>query len=594
MSFGVLNPAGAVAFTALAVLVALYLRGRRRRVVPVAALFLWERVPAHALDPERFRPDLLFLAQLALLLALIGGFLRPYLEDVVPAGDGVRLLIVLDASASMQAREAGGTRFDVARGRARTLVAQLLTGDEVMLVAAADRTHVVLRWTTDHARALDRLEALEALDTPTDLAGALELALGEVRVRPATQVVVLTDLPREASGVEVERLGAVDYVQIGRTDDNVAIAGLAVDQPPFRPATDASVTVLVRSYGHAARRVVLDATVGGVPWMRRELTLPPRGTEYVLLAHPPGAGELTVALVADDALLVDDRAVGWLSAGEPLDVLVVTGSPAVAALFGTLGSTIAGSRVRTVDPAGWDAARDADARVIVLDGVAPAAALPVPALWLAPPAGNDTCPTERTAEGAAVIDWEADHPAVRGLDALEALTLAGTAELATPAWGTAVVLAATERGAFPFLIAGERDGHRVACLGAAPLGSADDLPLLFLTLGTLAWLEERPGALPLSVQTGVPVSFAGDPPVLIERTGIQRLGDRIVLANLFDDRESDIGRNGGGEWPARARTAGAATVRGGKREIGWWLYAAAAGLLVLEWLVWARRARREA
>jgi len=35
----------------------------------------------------------------------------------MPAGEGVRLLIVLDASASMQAREDVGTRFDVARGR---------------------------------------------------------------------------------------------------------------------------------------------------------------------------------------------------------------------------------------------------------------------------------------------------------------------------------------------------------------------------------------------------------------------------------------------------------------------------------------------
>jgi hypothetical protein len=270
----------------------------------------------------------------------------------------------------------------------------------------------------------------------------------------------------------------------------------------------------------------------------------------------------------------------------------VTGSPAVAATFGALGTTIAGSRVRTVEPAVWDAGREADARVVVLDGVAPSAPLPVPALYVAPPAGNDTCPTERTAEGAAVIDWEADHPALRGLGALEALTLPGTAELGMPAWGTAIVLAATERGPFPFLVAGERDGRRVACLGAAPLASADDLPLLLLTLGTLAWLEERPGDAPLSVQTGVAVPFAGDPPVLVaERIGIQRVGGRIVLANLFDDRESDIGRSGGGEWPARARPAGATTVPGGKREIGWWLYVAAAGLLVVEWGVWARRAR---
>src|SRR5207302_1031894 len=62
---------------------------------------------------------------------------------------------------------------------------------------------------------------------------------------------------------------------------------------------------------------------------------------------------------------------------------------------------------------------------------------------------------------------------------------------------------------------------------------------------------------------GAGLSIAGDPPVLLaERRGIYRVGppgtERLVLVNLFDDRESDIGRSGGGEWPARrhARSAG--------------------------------------
>jgi hypothetical protein len=591
MSLGVLNPAGAGALAAVAVLVALWLRGRRRRVVPVATLFLWERVPATALDRQRFRPDPLFLAQLGLLLALIGGYVRPYLAEPALASGGVRLLVVLDASASMQAREDRATRFELARGRTRALVTQLLTGDEVMLVTAADRTHVLLRWTADRARALDRLEAVEPVDTPTDLAPALELALGELGARAETRVVVFTDLPREESGVAVGRLAAVDWVQIGRTDDNVAIAGLDVEQTPFRPASEASATVLVRSYAHAARRVVLEARVGDREWTRRELVLPARGAAHVLLTDPPAAGALTVALVGGDALPVDDRAVGWIAAADPLDVVVVTAAPALAATLGGLAATVPGSRVRTVEPAAWDAAPDIDARAVVLDGVAPAAPLPIPALWIAPPTGNDVCPTARAVEDAAVVDWEADHPAVRGLGALEAIALPGTAELATPPWGDAVVLAATEHGAFPFLVAGERDGKRTACLGAAPLGSSDDLPLLLLTLRTLAWLEEPPGAAPLAVHTGVALPVAGDPPVVVaERAGAQRVGERLVLANLFDDRESDIGRGGGGEWPATTRPAVAVLPVGGRHEVGWWIYVAAASLLVLEWTLWVRRA----
>src|SRR5207253_432387 len=137
VSVGILNPTGALALLAVGALVVLYLWDRRRRVVPVATLFLWRQIPARALERRRFRPDLLFLAQLAILLALLGGYLRPFVEQATPAGDRVRLLVVLDTSASMQAREVGGTRFELVRRRARTLVAQLIGGDEVMLVAAA-------------------------------------------------------------------------------------------------------------------------------------------------------------------------------------------------------------------------------------------------------------------------------------------------------------------------------------------------------------------------------------------------------------------------------------------------------------------------
>src|SRR5438477_6056977 len=607
MRLGVLNPTGALALVALAVLVALHLFGRRRREVPVGTLFLWRRVPSRPLDRRRFRPSLLFWAQLATLLALIAGYVRPFVDEAAPAADRVRLLVVLDTSASMQAREAGGTRFELARRRARTLIAQLIGGDEVMLIAAAERAHVVLRWTTDHAAAQGRLEALEPLDTPTNLAPALELALGEIGARPETEVVVLTDLPREASGVEAERTARLDWVQIGRTDDNVAVAGLAIEEAPFQAVRDTSVTVLVRNYGHTERRVTLDATVGDVPWTRREMTLAPGGAEHVLLSGPPGGGLLTVALDAGDALPVDDHAVGWIPEATALDVVVVTDSPTFAATLSAVAASLPGGRVRLVPPARWPEEGAGDARVVVFDRVAPPTTSGVtPALYLEPPAGNAICPTDRIVDDAAVVDWDADHPALRGLNALQGVTLTHATRLAPPAWGSILALAATGGSAFPFLVAGEHDRRRVACLGTAPLASADDVPLLTLLLATLRWLEDPPEGIALAAKTGIPVPLgnapgddghddgvrvAGEPPVLVAlRTGVHRLGARVVTANLFDDRESDIGRTGGGESPATTRPPPAAAERLGRREIGRWLYLAALLLLGLEWLLWRRRA----
>ncbi|HLY38257.1 MAG TPA: VWA domain-containing protein [Candidatus Binatia bacterium] len=602
---GILNPAGAAALLAVGVLVALHLFGRRRRAIPVSTLFLWRQIPAQPLHRRRFRPDLLFLAQLAVLLALIGGYLHPYLQTLAPEADRMRLLVVLDASASMQAREPGGTRFELARRRARALVGQLLGGDEVMVVVAADRVHVALRWSADHARAEGRLEELEPLDTPTDLAPAVALALGEQHARPETAVVVLTDLPRDAAGVPPDALAAVDWVQIGATDDNVAVAALVVDTPPFQSVREATATVVIRNYGHVARRVTLATTVDDVPWTRRELTVPPRGSEHVLLTEPPAAGALVVTIDAGDALALDDRAVGWIDAGPSLDVAVVTDADAFGATLATVAAALPGARVERVTPARWDAGDAAAARAVVFDGVDAARPRAVPALYVAPPSASTTCPSERAVEDAAVVDWDGDHPALGALRGLEGIVVPRAAVLVPRAGDARLVLAATARGAFPFLIAGERDGRRVACLAARPGPSTDDVPLLLLVLSTLHWLEGGDAHGALAVQTGVPVSLpagtatdehdpglrvAGDPAIVVaERIGFQRLGERVVAANLFDDRESDIGRSGAREWAPSMRVESRRPGAPAAREFGRALYAAGVLLLAAEWMLWRRR-----
>src|SRR5262249_38664974 len=133
---------------------------------------------------------------------------------------------------------------------------------------------------------------------------------------------------------------------------------------------------------------------------------------------------------------------------------------------------------------------------------------------------------------------------------------------------------------------------RLACLGARPtVGAADDLPLLLLVLGTLRWLGEPPAA-PIAGRTGVPVTPPeGDGVVETHvgaHTGPTGHGQRGVLANRFDAAESDVGRTGGGEWPA---ARGSASARAGavQRPLGAWMVVAAALALAVEWTVWARR-----
>jgi hypothetical protein len=611
---GLANPAGAFAFAAVAILVALYLFDRRRRTIPVGSLFLWQRIAARRIERQRVRADLLFVLQLLLLLALATGYLRPYVEQGGGSFEGASLVLVLDVSASMQAREVDGTRFDLVRQRARVLVKRLAADEEAMLVTAGARARVVLPWTADHARMQDRLETLEPLDTPTDLAPAVELALGAAAGRTGASVAVFTDLPPTESGLAPEELARVDYVQVGRTDDNLAIAGLTIEQPPFATASEATATVVIRNYGHLAHPVALEARVGDRFWARRELALEPHGSEQVPLDGPPAAGEVIVTLETGDALAVDDTAVSYIAPTPPLDLLLVTDSRELSAGLSEVAAAIPGARLEVMAPGRYELAPPARPRLTLFDRVVPR---DVPtttnALYVAPPPGNSLCSSYRTIEAASVVDWEADHPALRGLGPLEALEVTHARALAPPDWGAPIVTAAAATVAFPLLVVGEHDGRRVACLAtdlAPPLASSDHLPLLLLTLGTLRWLGEAedtvfdvPTGLPVHLRAplrapvhgpagGIGLMIAGDPPVVLaDRRGTYRVGppdaERVLLVNLFDDRESDIGRDGGGEWPASA-TARPAGPRP-RRDVGWWLYLGALLLLGGEWLAWRRR-----
>lgn len=608
------HPYGLGALAAVAVLVVLYLFDRRRRPIPVGTLFLWQEIVSPPRERQRFLPDPLFFAQLAVVLALVAAFVKPVLDTPPTPGAGASLLLVLDVSASMQTTERQGTRFDAARERAHALVAESAATSDVMVVTAGSRPLVALPWTQERARVRATLETLTPLDTPTDLGSALELARGIATARPAVRMVVLTDLPPEASGIDPETRAHFDYVQLGRNDDNVAIAAITVTTPPFHGPRDATATVDVRNHGRTTREVVLEARVGGSPWVRRMLVIAPRATEHVLLTRPPATGVLEVQLTTDDALAVDDHAAAWIGASTPLDLLLVTDSRALADAFGEIAAALAGSRIEVTSRERYEAAPPDGRRVALFDGVVPATVpLATNALYVTPPAGNAVCPSAGRRPDAVVVDWDGDHPVLAGLGALQALAVTGASQLGEAAWGTPIVLAASDDVAFPLLVAGERNGRRTACLGAelgGPLASSDRVPLLLLTLATLRWLAEPFGPTALVVETGRPLlagagptapitgaglTIAGDPPVVMaERAGVFAVGpagaERMVLANLFDDRESDVGRSSAGEQPATLRDAPLAAASVG-RPLAPWLLTLALVLLVGEWLAWHRTQR---
>ena len=180
------------------------------------------------------------------------------------------LVLVVDASASMAAREGGKTRLEVAKER---LLPLLERAPEAVLVRAGERPEafgpapgVALR---------ERLWALEAGDRRGDLEAAM--ALGRRLLK--APVVVASDGPPPP--------GAEGYLGVGSPLENLGIVAVA---PGFL------------ALGNSANRALLARVeVGG---QVREVQVPPRG--FAPLSGLPGA--FTARLLGEDALPLDQEA----------------------------------------------------------------------------------------------------------------------------------------------------------------------------------------------------------------------------------------------------------------------------------------------
>ena len=218
-----------------AAIIVLYLLKPRRRDLVVPSVFLWRRavqdVQANA-PFQKLRRNLLLLLQLAALACLVAGLAAPFF--LASRLGGKSTVIVLDASASMNATDADGSRFDEARRRAQEIVRGLGRRDEAALVVCGARARVALPFSRDQHRLLRSLNAIPPTDCPTNIRDGLLLAISLAGKRPDARVYVISDGAFPALP-EVASPAAVCFLRVGARNHNVALLAFEAARPPAAP-----------------------------------------------------------------------------------------------------------------------------------------------------------------------------------------------------------------------------------------------------------------------------------------------------------------------------------------------------------------------
>ncbi len=453
----------------LAPLVLLYVLKRRREERRVGSTLLWELAlrDMRAERPwQKLVPQVsLFLQALVLILGALA-LSRPAGVGQVPSG--ARIAVVVDTSASMAAREEGGSRLELARRAARGLARTLPPGGEMMLVAGSADPVVLVPSSHDLAALERAIEGLRETGGAAALDRAVGLAAERLRDAPVgSRIVVLTDGALDGT-VHLESPVPVEVQTVGTAHPNDAIVAVDVRPRPTEDAPDrAEIFARVARFADDDHDLWVTASIAGrgVVASRRVRVEHEHPTSVVLSADLPPSADATAPVVvvelsgADpgggaaggtgDALALDDRVVAASPGARQLPVFLVGAAPssvrrvlladANVQLFATSLAGLAERRARDPD------APDLDG-VFVFVGATPDEAPAGDAIVIAP-TGDTVFETALGAEShdTRVVSWDEGDPVLRFVrfrdlhaPSFRPITGASARGLLTLAGGTAI------------------------------------------------------------------------------------------------------------------------------------------------------------
>lgn len=617
----------ALALSALALpIILLYMLRLRRTETPISSTFLWQQLvrDREANAPwQRLRLSWLLFLQLLILVALVLALARPFAEvETITTG---RIVLLLDASASMAATDVGPDRFAAAREIGLDMVDTLGPDDTMTVIQVSAVPEVLAAASRDRLVLRNAINSATVSDVSADWRAAMTLAAAGAVGVDELKVVIVSDggLPPDLPPVP----GDVRFVSVGQRDGNLAISALAIGALPGRAP---QLFGRISNYGSRETDVILDVRLdeSDVIFWAYRYTVPAHGYVDVFEDLPDDFDVLEARLTmpsnaaARDYLPVDNVAYAVRDrAGAGRVLLVTEDNIFLRQIFRSLR----GVQLFEVNPADGLPQQAFDLYVFDtwLPDVLPAGDLMI----VNPQRGTEFFQLGEMTPLSGPIRVNRDDPRVRNLGLyMNSVNLQQFHALSGVAWGTALV----ESNGLPLVVAGDVGGRQAAILPFDVRYPNTDLvlqpawPILVAELAS--WFSPQritdagdslpPGA-PVTVRyiedadtaeitrpdgesvrlspQGSEAIFAdtlrpGLYTVELTRNGVPVKTDRFAV-NLFDETESQIA-------PQDSLVVGTTTISPnaredtGRREFWPWVAGLGLAVLVVEWWLYHRSLRR--
>jgi len=479
-------------------IVALYFLKLRRRPVRVPSTLLWRRsledLHVNSLFQRLRRNLLLFLQLLAVILAILA-LAGPRISGTV--GQGKRLILMIDNSASMSATDITPSRLARAKEEASKVIREMEGDDLAMVIAFADSAKVVSNYTGDQRALLARVESIEQTESSTSLREALQVASG--LANPSKQIgegIVATSVVTPKLLIYTDGgFADVEGFSLGNLEPEILVIG--PPPPPYSSPGDQKVTtknasdnvgIVALQAGRNEEKPDVYQLFGRVHNFRAEAVT----TEAQLLRHDPdkpgavgsladavsleippqsdqsfkfdipdtGLNEFEVRLTVKDALELDNHAFTLVGNARKARVLVVTAGNRY--LEDTLNTPTASERgdisIVTPDQAKADAlardVRDGRYDLVIYDRVRPEKPPEANALYFGEFPPGEAYANPKDVKQPVILDWDVAHPLLQYIRDLSLVFVAKARVVDLPAGATPLI--ESNQGAIAFSV--PRDG----------------------------------------------------------------------------------------------------------------------------------------
>ncbi|HEY0829754.1 MAG TPA: VWA domain-containing protein [Candidatus Dormibacteraeota bacterium] len=318
-----LAPAAAALAVTIPVIVALYFLRIRRPTRVVSALHLWPdaiRDRQANVPWQRLRFSWLLLLQLLVAAFLVAAAVQPALP--ARASLASHTIVLLDASASMQAKDVQPSRLDEAKRQVGAMIDQLGPLDRMTLITVQSTPRIVASIAGDHDAMHRALSSVAPSNGQADLSAALLLAAGIVRSGEDARAYLFSDgivQPLQASltsGLPFP----IEYDRVGVSGENIGLTSLVVRTS----AQSRAAYLRVHNFGQQPRSVTLEWRSDAGLIDVRPLTLAAGQAQDLILPVPESATTVTAHIDAKDNFPLDDSVTAIARAPRAFHVLLVT------------------------------------------------------------------------------------------------------------------------------------------------------------------------------------------------------------------------------------------------------------------------------